>query len=152
MGIPKEALRYAGLRARTTLGALCALALVLSLTACDSVRRDRVLVAASTPAAACTGQYEAEVLQALADVAGRFALRDHLAYAREAGVIAYYREEIERFPVQIGARRDGCDVVVDIQHFAPGSRETHRYRGIRGALVDALVMRTGEATVRLIAK
>lgn len=127
-----------------------ALLLSIMLTACDVVRRDQIRVVPPQAASDASPALEAAVTAALGEVAARFGFVDALARAREEGVVAYYLEDVEHFPIAFGARREGEGLVVDIHHFAAGGGGSARYAAVRAALVDTLSDRLGAGSVRVV--
>jgi len=129
---------------------LIALLCVLALSACDSIRQDRIRVGPSLGGSVAVEWQDAEVVQALALVARQFAFSDDLSHARSEGVLAYYVEPSEDFPIVFGARRLDGELIVDIRHFAPGVRASARYSAIKAAITHELSTRLGAGSVKII--
>lgn len=129
---------------------LLALLCLFALSGCDSLHRDQIRVGSSIGGLLDSERQEAEVVRALALVARRFGFSDELRHARMEGVLAYYVEEAEDFPIVLGARRIGGALIVDIRQFAPGTRESARYVAVRAAIAQELSVSLGAGSVTLL--
>jgi hypothetical protein len=131
---------------------LIALILVAAvLIGCDSVHRDqfRVRPLVIDDANGDSRQHDL-VAQALAKVANVYGFTDSLHYARAHGVVAYFTEDSAEFPIAFGARRIGGELIVDLSHFVPGTRESPRYVAVRSAIIDELTVQFGSDAVLVL--
>jgi hypothetical protein len=121
------------------------------LLGCDSLHRDQVRVKPfDTGDADGYSRQDASVTQALANVAQRYGFSDSLQHARSEGVLAYFTEDSVDFPIAFGVRRIDGELIVEMRHFLPGTRESPRYIAVRSAIVHELTVRLGADKAQLL--
>lgn len=85
------------------------------LAACDTITRTRFVVPEAT------AEDAAIVKAAVAQVAAESGYVDLMCCHRERPeVLVYYEQDRRDFPMCLGARKDDCDVAVDLFYFHPG--------------------------------
>jgi hypothetical protein len=115
----------------------CVVAALLS--GCDSVSSRQFLVRDASPAD------RKAVLTATAEAAAQTGLVDRTFASRIPDTLVWYDEPKAVFPISLGARRNGPDVVIDLWCFHPGppSWVPPSYKGAETVLQRELTLKFG---------
>jgi len=84
------------------------------LTGCDSLSYRQFVIKS------VTGTDKASVVSVMGTAARESGLEDRTKESRVQDTIAYFAELVPHFPVSLGARVDGHDIVIDLTCFHPG--------------------------------
>ena len=114
------------------------------LSACDTFNRDQLLLRPNIQDVAHSDDAKiiTDVIGGIATIEG---FKDERSESRVSGTtLAYYVEDVEYFPIYLGAREVGGKIIVDLSHFHPGYGETEKYKRIKQKLITQLSQKFGD--------
>lgn len=126
------------------------LLIVVAIAACDSLNRDQLLIHISAGVADTSWQ-AADLKRTLARFALDRGFTDITSKSKAVATLARFESHDEHFPMYLGARAEGDELLVDLYHFHPGTGETKTYSKLKADVKVLLAERYGKE-VRLLTK
>src|SRR6056297_1088440 len=123
------------------------LAAAFCIAGCDGVSRDQLLVRPSADETKASRETTRQVRAALSAVADRHGFVDITAESSVEGTVAWGVQPAGSFPIEMGVRSVDGDIIIDLRHFRPGTKDTALYRRIRSELIAELESRLDEGVM-----
>ena len=118
----------------------------ITITGCDTLNHEQYLIEQSRENV--QSQDKLDVIYVLGDIANRFNLSEKTKESDVPNTIVYY-EQLSDFPINIGARIVGSDIVIDCIQFHPGVGDSAMYSEVNNKLASALKTKFGNRLVEL---